>query len=47
MKWIKLTKLEEKIDKNDLKYEVNISIYDFQQFQTIRYFSHCVFMISL
>ena len=31
-----IKKLEERIDRNDLKYETNKYVYNFQQFETIR-----------
>ena len=34
---------EEKIDRNDLKYEINIYIHDFQKFKRRRYFDNSIF----
>ena len=34
---------EEKIDRSDLKYEINIYIHDFQKFKRRRYFDNSIF----
>ena len=41
-----IKKLEEKIDTNNVKYETNKYIYDFQQLQTIRSFGDSILMVK-
>ena len=38
-----ITKCEEKIDRNDLKYKTNKHIFDLEQFQTKRSFEDSIF----
>ena len=38
-----IKKLEERIDRNDLKYETNKYVYNFQQFETIRSWDDSIF----
>ena len=38
-----IKKLEEKINRDDLKYETNKYVYNFQKFQGIRYFGDSIF----
>ena len=38
-----IKKLEEKINRDDLKYEINKYVYNFQKFQGIRYFGDSIF----
>ena len=38
-----IKKLEERIDRNDLKYEANKYVYNFQQFETIRSWDDSIF----
>ena len=40
-------KLMQEIDRDNLKYETNKCIYDFEKFQTIRSFGDSIFMIKL
>ena len=40
-------KLMQEIDRDNLKYETNKYIYDFEKFQTIRSFGDSIFMIKL
>ena len=44
---LNITKWEEKIKRNDLKYETNKRIYDFQQFKMIRSFGKSIIVLKL
>ena len=44
---LNITKWEEKIKRNNLKYETNKRIYDFQQFKMIRSFGKSIIVLKL
>ena len=44
---LNITKWEETINRNNLKYETNKRIYDFQQFKMIRSFGKSIIVLKL